>query len=107
MITDAAGRILHMGRGTELFKGMGVPPGGIVEAGETVEEARTREVKEEVGVDVRLEGLIGVYSTRGRDPRGAFVSIAFHAILAAGSLQVTKEAHAHHWPEAGEKWPMG
>jgi 8-oxo-dGTP diphosphatase len=60
-----------------------------------------------VGLLVRMDRLIGVYSTPGRDPRGPFVSIAFHAIITGGALQVTEEARAHRWLEAGEELPMG
>jgi len=40
-------------------------PAGYVNRGEVVEEAAVREVLEEVGVAVRLTGLVGVYSQRG------------------------------------------
>jgi 8-oxo-dGTP pyrophosphatase MutT (NUDIX family) len=36
-------------------------PGGILEAGESPQEAAHREVMEEIGVDVRISHLIGVY----------------------------------------------
>lgn len=107
VITDPAGRVLLMERGTEPFKGAWVLPGGIVEAGETVEEACAREVMEEVGLQVRVEGIIGVYSAPGRDPRGAFVSIAFRTTVLGGTLRVTEEARAHRWFSAGEEPHMG
>ncbi len=37
-------------------------PAGYVELGEPVEEAAIREVFEETGLEVRLEGLVGVYT---------------------------------------------
>jgi ADP-ribose pyrophosphatase YjhB (NUDIX family) len=40
-------------------------PAGYVNRGEVLEEAAVREVQEEFGVDVRLTGLVGVYSERG------------------------------------------
>ena len=36
--------------------------GGMVELGESVEEAAVREVKEESGLDVKVTSLYGVYS---------------------------------------------
>jgi ADP-ribose pyrophosphatase YjhB (NUDIX family) len=40
-------------------------PAGYVNRGEVLEEAAVREVLEEFGVVVRLNGLVGVYSERG------------------------------------------
>lgn len=37
-------------------------PGGGLEAGETVEEGVVREVREEVGIEIRIVRLVGVYS---------------------------------------------
>ncbi len=56
-------------------------PGGFVDYGESVEEAAVREVKEEVGVDIRLQGLLGVYSSPSRDPRHHTLTVVFTAPL--------------------------
>ncbi len=40
-------------------------PAGYVNRGEVLEEAAIREAREEMGVGVRLTGLVGVYSRRG------------------------------------------
>ncbi len=52
-------------------------PGGFVEVGESVETAAVREMKEEVGLDVELAYLLGVYSDPSRDPRFHTVSVVF------------------------------
>ena len=54
-------------------------PGGIVELGETVEEAAVREAKEETSLDVKITRLLGVYSKPDRDPRGPVISVVFVA----------------------------
>jgi 8-oxo-dGTP diphosphatase len=40
-------------------------PGGQVEVGENLEDALTREIKEESGIDITVTNLIGVYSNTG------------------------------------------
>jgi 8-oxo-dGTP pyrophosphatase MutT (NUDIX family) len=42
--------------------GMWGLPGGGIEPGESVFEAALREVKEETGLDIRIKGLLGIYS---------------------------------------------
>ncbi|HIP62693.1 MAG TPA: NUDIX hydrolase [Archaeoglobus profundus] len=86
------GKIVLIRRRNEPFKGYYALPGGIVEYGETVEEAVLREVKEETGLDVKIHKLVGVYSDPNRDPRGHFVSICFITIPVGGELKAGSDA---------------
>jgi ADP-ribose pyrophosphatase YjhB (NUDIX family) len=60
--TDAEGRIWLLRRAFEPGKGLWTFPGGFVDLGESVEEAASREVDEEMRIGVELGGLVGVYS---------------------------------------------
>ena len=70
-VVEKDGAILLVKRGRPPFEGKHALPGGFVEAGETVEEAVMRELREETGLRTRVVRLLGVYSDPERDPRGA------------------------------------
>lgn len=48
-----------------------------MDAGETVEHAAIREMREETNLEVKLLGLLGVYSHPDRDPRQHTMSVVF------------------------------
>jgi len=85
-------KVVLIKRGNDPFKDMWALPGGFIEYGETVEKAALREVKEETGLDVQLEGLLGVYSNPDRDPRGHTISIVFFATKKKGKLKAGSDA---------------
>lgn len=73
-----AGSILLVKRDHEPAKGQWSLPGGRLEAGETLREALVREVREETGVDVDVDGLIGVAERIVRDDDG---EIEYHYVI--------------------------
>jgi len=98
VITERDGRILLIDRSD----GMGYTiPGGIVRYKETVEQCVLREVREETGYMVTLDGIVGVYSGLGRDPRFRAASIAYRGSIVSGTLQDSGEGRAC-WCEPGE-----
>jgi len=74
------------------FQGYWVLPGGHVEYGEKVEEAIKREMKEELGVPVKIKKLVGVYSDPKRDPRYHSVSVVFLLGKGKGEIRLNHEA---------------
>ena len=56
------GRLVLLKRGIEPAYGKWVFPGGFVDRGERVEDAAIRETREESRLDVRLTGLLNIYS---------------------------------------------
>ena len=67
--------------------GKWVVPGGYVDRGEPLTVAAIREAREECGLDVRLDGLVNIYSYPGRAP----VIVVYAATALGGTLAVDDE----------------
>ncbi len=96
VIPERRGRILLMRRAIEPRYGAWTYPGGFMEIDETVEECAVREAREEVGVEVRLAELVGVYS-RPAPVTPGIVSIVFAGRVASGEVKVGREALEARW----------
>ena len=68
-------------------------PSGFVDAGEVVEDAARREVVEEAGVEVAIDGLIGVYSEAGNP----VVFVAYAGSVVSGEATAGDEAFEVGW----------
>jgi 8-oxo-dGTP diphosphatase len=86
LIRDEQGRLALVRRAIEPGYGKWTFPGGYVDRGEPVRTAAVREAKEEVGLDVRLDALLNVYSY----PRAPII-IIFTATKTGGELACDDE----------------
>lgn len=90
------GKVLLIRRGVEPFKGQWAIPGGRLEGDETAEECLQREAKEETGLDVQPEALVGVYSDPTRDPR-KIIAITYLCRRVGGEVQSGDDAAEARW----------
>jgi 8-oxo-dGTP diphosphatase len=79
--TDTSGIVL-VRRAIEPGYGLWVFPGGYVDRGEEITAAAMREAKEEAGLDIRLEGMVNVYSYPGRP----LIIVVYAASIVGGEL---------------------
>jgi 8-oxo-dGTP diphosphatase len=78
VLVEQGGKLLLTRRNHEPKMGEWSFPSGYVESGEMLEDAAVRETKEETGVDVQIDALLGVFSETGE--RIIFVAYAGFAI---------------------------
>jgi len=68
-------------------------PGGMVESREMPDEAVVREVREETGLEVVVERLVGIYGKGDRDE----INFSFVCRVVGGQLTLTDEADQHRF----------
>ena len=88
VITTADERIVLVRRAIEPGYGLWVFPGGYVDRGEEITVAAVREAREEAGLQVRLDGLINIYSYPGRP----IIIVVYRASIVGGELQIDDES---------------
>jgi 8-oxo-dGTP diphosphatase len=95
------GKILLEKRGNEPSKGKWSIPGGLVELGESPEQAVIREVKEETCLDVENPSLIDVVSNVDLDEKGKvkyhYVIIDYLVHVKSGKLHAASDAEELRW----------
>jgi 8-oxo-dGTP diphosphatase len=100
VVTDGD-RVLLVKRGQPPLKGEWSLPGGVVEVGETLERAVSREVREETGLDVEVGPVVEVLDRVHRDGDGRveyhFVIIDYLCAPASGQLAYGSDADDVRW----------
>lgn len=88
VLIEQDGKLLLTRRNHEPKMGEWSFPSGFVDAGEKIEDAAVREAKEETGIDVEIDALLGVFSEAG----DRIVYIAYAGFAKGGELQAGDEA---------------
>jgi ADP-ribose pyrophosphatase YjhB (NUDIX family) len=95
IVTNHEGKILLQRRSDNDLWAL---PGGAMEVGETLGETATREVKEETGLDIEPEYIVGIYTNPKHvvafsdgEVRQQF-SLCFACKLLGGEMQVSEES---------------
>ena len=98
LVTNEEGKILLVNspwRGWEY-------PGGLVEPGETFQEALHREIREEAGVEVEITGFVGICKNVEKD----IVNIDFTCRYVGGELTTSEESTEVIWATPEEAFQM-
>jgi len=94
------GKMLLVKRANEPARGKWSLPGGVVELGESLRDALIREVREECGIDIEVDGLfdvVEVINKEGGRVRFHYVILDYLAHPTGGELRAMGDAEDAKW----------
>ena len=98
--------VLIVKRRNDPGRGLWSIPGGVLELGETLEDAAKREAKEETGVDIAVDSLLDIYNLIKKDEAGKiryhYVLVNYLAHYTKGKLTRNAESSEIRWVKANE-----
>lgn len=95
-IIEKEGKLLLLQRTGQPFKGDWNLPAGYVEADENPRQTVVREVLEEIGLEVEIDGLLDVYFFQD-DPRGNGIPVVFKCRITGGEHTASDEANVYRY----------
>ncbi|MER5350696.1 NUDIX domain-containing protein [Kitasatospora sp. NPDC002551] len=105
VVTDGAGRLLLIHKTDNNLWAL---PGGGHDVGESVADTVVREVREETGIDVEVDSVVGLYTDPGHvmayddgEVRQQF-SICFRARPVGGELRTSSESKEVRWVDPAD-----
>jgi len=101
---EKEGKYLLVQEGKEYVRGLWSFPGGKLDVGETLSAAATREIQEETGIEVDLQGVIGLQHRLWEDRDGFTLEINFlaHVRSMPSELPTSEEVVALEWKSLSE-----
>jgi 8-oxo-dGTP diphosphatase len=100
-VVHRGGKVLLVRRNNPPNEGKWALPGGLVELAETTQDAAVREVFEETGVKVKIEGLLDVQTDLHFDGSSRleyhYVLVDYLAKPVGGRLRINPESSASGW----------
>jgi ADP-ribose pyrophosphatase YjhB (NUDIX family) len=94
-------RVLMVERGKPPLQGYWSLPGGVLEAGETLEEGLRREILEETGLEIHARGVVEIFERIMRDAAGRpeyhYVIVDYLCRVTGGTLCAASDCARAEW----------